>query len=243
MSKKQKTKIYYSPYCFPDQINEMNLVLNEPVPFFKTLPNLANNVDQSNNYYACRAAQVSQKNMYVINHHRTSTAELSGSIYKPALKSDDVLWSARGATYDNSYSVDYNLSWIFFSEDDVNLRLTAPYMHQNTAVLSGSLASGSFYINKWFRPINISYQLWQGVNSITITENEPAAYIEFDIDNDIELIPFTLTKEIFDVAVGCLNTKKHLSNQPLQNLYDRFTRKKVSDKLMPLIKQQIVGHK
>jgi hypothetical protein len=218
---------------------EMDLLLNKPMPFFKTLPPIAKNVDSSNNYYACKAAQVNQRNMYVLHHHKTSTAELSGSIYKPLVKGDKD-WSARGASFENSYGVDYNIGWIFFSEDEVNLRLTPPYLHRTTAGLSGAVSSGSFYINKWFRPINVSYQLWEGVNSITVTEDEPAAYIEFDTDNEIELIEFKLNKEIYEVANACLNYKAHVPNATLSKIYSKFKTNQIDKKLIPLIKEQLV---
>lgn len=241
MSKKEPVIVYWSPYSNPHRVSYVNLLCDPPKKVLTTIGSPVS--DKKASYHNCRSLQNLMKNTYMISAPLSSKLKISGSFEEPFLTTDNNLWNARSASLDKRYSVDYDFSWIFFSEEQVTLRETHPYMHNTSFSKSGYLASGSFEINKWFRPINITFNLWEDHNSIEVVEKEPLCYIEFEtLDNrPVILKQFELTEDMYNYCTQALITsKKILSFESLESLYSRFVGSNRHKKIAKLIKENLL---
>jgi hypothetical protein len=172
-------------------------------------------------YQACPSAKKFFKNMYSIKSPVTRgiTLNEAGQINS----SKDSNWFVpRPSYFYNAPAFDFDLVWIFFSEDDLVIEQHPPYMHQTTASKSANLAAGSFNISKWFRPIVASYSMWPGVREFSITEGDPLFYVKFNTEEKIEFVKFQTNEKIQEIARGATDFKQVLPFQPLDSLYKRF---------------------
>jgi len=126
--------------------------------------------------------------------------------------------------FKDSIMLDVDFQWLFFSEDDIELELTPAYMHKALSNDYGYLTAGSLNISKWFRAINTTYQLWDGVTEMKIKQDDPMMYLNFRTPNKVILKQFVMTDKLRHMADATANFKSIFPMQPLENLYERFTR-------------------
>jgi hypothetical protein len=120
--------------------------------------------------------------------------------------------------------VDSDFQWLFFSEDDIELELTPAYLHRSLSNDYGYVTAGSVNISKWFRAINATYQLWEGVNELKVKQGDPLMYVNFRTSNKVVLKQFEMTDRLRYMADATANFKSIFPMQPLESLYERFTR-------------------
>lgn len=73
----------------------------------------------------------------------------------------------------------YNMSWLFFADEPIEARFTAPYFPPKSPAKNGLLAIGTFNIGMWFRQFNLDYMVPQGSNRFVIEDNDPLFYVQF----------------------------------------------------------------
>lgn len=244
MAKKEPIIVYWSPYAKLDRLSYVNMMCEPPKKVFSIIGRpLLESGHNADSLHACRGIQELLKNTYAIMAPITATAILGGSIHDPVVNSAEGAWVRRNASMQDGYSIDYDFSWVFFCEEPVKVSVTPPYMHKTSADSSGYLTSGAFRMDQWFRPINASYNLWSGVNSITVTENEPLMYIHFDTEDDrpVVLKQFELTQPlenlIFDTLVRFKTVKPFSS---LEDVYERFTKSNRHKLALKLVRESVL---
>jgi hypothetical protein len=194
-------------------------------------------------YHLCKSLQKLTKNMYVLTAPFDATAVLSGNFDNSFITSNDSLWNNRVGSMSGMYSIDYDFSWIFFSEEPVFIRQTPPYFHNTAVNKSGYVTSGSFEIDKWFRPINVTFNLWEGNNKISVIKGEPLFYADFQTENNRPVIlkQFELTQELYDYCYqATILIKPFIPLESLDGLYSRFTRSNRDKKILKIIKENLL---
>lgn len=241
MKSNNPVTVYWSPYSRVDRLSYVNLLSSPPQKFLSTLGNPV--VDKPASYHNCRGVHNLMKNTYVISAPLSSTAYLSGDTNDSSIETNTPVWNKRASSVENSYAIDYDFSWIFFSEETVILRQTHPYMHRTSFLSSGYLTSGSFDISKWFRPINITFNLWKSENIISVIEGEPLCYVEFFTldERPVVLKQFEVTESLYDYCSQALIMSKNvIPFQRLEDLYKRFTTSGRNKKILKEIQQNIL---
>jgi hypothetical protein len=183
------------------------------------------------------------KNTFMIPAPLSASAKLTGPFSSSFINSDVSIWNQRVGATSGIYSIDYDFSWVFFSEEPVTIRITHPYMHNTSFSRSGYLTSGSFEIDKWFRPINITFNLWDGVDTVSVVEGEPLAYIELETEDGrpVMLKQFELTSDMYSYCNQALIMSKNvIPFQTLEELYDRFIGSNRHKKLSALVKAAVL---
>ena len=171
----------------------------------------------------------------------TTYAKLSGGPQTPVLDSDSNLWMPRSSSFKNCYAVEVDMYWHFFTEEDgVIANQTGPYMHNPTTAKGGHVVSASYDISQWFRPMPLSYTLWEGQDTIQMTEEEPAFYINFQTKHKVVLKQFELTPDIIDFSHEMAYFKKIMPHLPLSEIYSRFKRNNSNKIILKKIKENII---
>jgi hypothetical protein len=165
---------------------------------------------------------------------------MSGPINAPQATSTNNLWIPRPGAFDNSYTVNYDFSWLFFCEESLELRETHPYMHQVESSKTSYLSSGSLDIGKWFRPMNLTYILWPNETVLSFKKGDIAAYFEFVTDKKVILKQFDLTPELYKLVNQVTSLKELFPNQSLIELYNRFTKGNVDKLILKHIKNNLI---
>lgn len=232
--------VYWSTHAHPDRQTKVNLTWLPPTPLITTLSTAHESTQTRGNYRLCSGAQSIFKNTYTLIHPKTSTVLLTGDVSSPTPVSFDGPWIAHTAALKNRYRVDYDYGWVFFCEESLHIKTTPPYMHNTSDQKSGFVSSGTYDIGKWFRPIFLSYILWEGESSLTVTESHPAIYIEFLTNKKVILKQFEQTPELTSMAV---QTGEMVMDFPLKGLdywYERFQKSHRKSRILKLIKENLL---
>lgn len=248
MRNRSSITIYWSPWATLDGEIHQTLLDLKPQSLLTDLRNrkpnnpqipLTNNIIASGNYQACSALHTLAKNMFIFRSPLNVSVDLdhTGAII-PSRYSG--WFSERLSSIENAFCIDYNLPFLLFSEDSVDLTLTPPYMHKTKQTDFGFLTAASFDISRWFRSIPAIYQLWEGVNHLEILENEPISYIKFNTDKQIIFKQFKLSPDVIKTVRACQDYKMAKPAQPMYKLYDLFTRTGVRDRVLKVIKDNVL---
>lgn len=231
--------VYWTIPSDPDLHTTMNMLWDSPKPLITLLPP-GGKTEDNHNYRLCSGVQNIIKNTFAVVHPLTTSVKLSGTPETPVIEEQDGPWSVYPAPLKNSYRLEYDHSWAFFSEESVELQVTPPYMHNTFDKNNGMIASGSMDISKWFRPINLSYILWEGENSLTVKKGDPAIYFQFLTDKKIILKQFECTPEILSMSRQVVFSSLFLHLEPLKNRYPHFLKNNRHKRLLKLIKENLL---
>jgi hypothetical protein len=227
------------------------MLLGQPEPVLKTLPK-PEPLPKSwvpISYHACKAAQDLFKNTVVFRYPFTETITIegrgeSGKGYLESQKligNDPNRWAKRIPSMVDAHTIDSVFGWVFFSEESVKVQQFPPYMHKTEVTKTAYITAGSFDISKWFRPVNLTFQLWPGENSINLVEGEPVVYINFVTDKKVVFKQFHLTEEIKALSSEGLKFRDLKGPLvPLKTLYSAFVKGKRPQRLLKLIKENLL---
>lgn len=238
--------VYWAPLTSPDRRTLLNLLWEPPKKMFKTLPSRSEYLQTQSStvkgdYYSCKASQLLFSNTFVITHPTTSTVIFEGNHEDPSLSvNEQGLWITRPSHFEDMYAAEYDMGWIFFCEESLEMRLYPPYFHKTETSKQGCIMPGGFDIGQWFRGAMLTHQLWKGQKELTVHKDEPAAYVEFITDRPIVLQQFELVPELWQISLEATNFKQILPNQSLSSLYARFTRSGRRNRVLSLIKENLV---
>lgn len=240
------TTVYWAPLSQPARNTSVNLLWAPPKKLFKTLPPRHEALNDSRaaitgDYYACKASQKLFNNTYVFYHPLTSTVKFEGQHWSPNLLQNDYgMWIPRSTHFEEVYSAEYDAGWLFFSDKPLEMRMTPPYFHKTKTSQEGCIMPGTFDIGQWYRAAMMTHQLWPGNDTLTVHEGDPCAYVEFVSDTPVVLKQYELTEELWNISLQATNFKSVIPNQSLVNLYERFTRSGRRNRVLALIKANLV---
>lgn len=134
----------------------------------------------------------------------------------------------------------YGMSYLFFSEDDLEILMTPPYLSKTNYDKYAKLIPGRFNISKWFRPINLEMMFVGDGRHFRVEEHEHLAYFSFLTDDKVVLKRFDLNENLRKLANTCATVSGWWSDVPLIKRYDRFLKTKTNKVVMAEIKKQLV---
>ena len=113
-------------------------------------------------------------------------------------------------------------------------------MHKTKQAEQGFVSAVSFDISSWFRPIVLIYQLYEGVNRITIEEDEPVAYLTFNTEKKVVFKAFKHTADIEDQVQACLGYKHIKPYEKMEDLYEQFHKTGMHERVLREIKANLI---
>ncbi len=247
-NKKEKITVYWSPWSTPERAAQMMLIDFNPNSLMSDIqkrraknPKIpSTNFFEGGDYQACSALHTFAKNMFIVKSPISAEIELdeNGTIIKDSVFSNWFI--ERISSVENSFSIDLNIGWLFFSEEELNIEVTSPYMHKTTYQDYGFTPAAQMDISSWFRPVPAIFQLWENVKKFKIQKDEPILYIKFDTEKEIEFKKFVITPDIFNTTLACTEYKKVFKYQSLEKLYKIFNSNGLRDHLLKKIKENLI---
>jgi hypothetical protein len=241
---KDTVVVYWAPATAEGRETRTNLMWGAPTKLLNVMPK--NHPDMSQapgaKYLSCSGAKQFFNNTFTFLHPKDCTVTFSGSPLDPTF---DASWDGfigKTSAMGESYTIDYDFGWLFFSEESVQVRVTPAYLHNTSDQKTGFIAAGSYDISKWFRAINLNYILWEGQDTLEITKDEPAFYFEFLTDKKIVLKQFEPTPEIVSMGRQCVDYKFFFPFVPLKSLYEKFIGTNRHKRLLKLIKENLLDN-
>lgn len=141
----------------------------------------------------------------------------------------------------NNLIFTYKLNWVFFTDEpSLNMSLTSPWFSNSKYLNQGSLMPGIFDIGKWFRVLNLEFNLWENNNQIRFQENEDLAYVEFQTDKQVKLQQFNMTSELDRLLETVSNSTVWEKNVSLVKRYKRFQESKFKPRILKEIQKNLL---
>lgn len=145
----------------------------------------------------------------------------------------------RPSSMDEYIDVEYLTSPIFFSDQPLVARFTAPNYPPITPSPGAILTSGQFDIGQWFRPFNLNYFIPINNTTFEIKYGDPLFYLQLLTDKKINFHKFKMTEEINKIkSENVIWGDKVMS---LTERYNFFNKGKSKDKLLEEINKNLVN--
>lgn len=247
MKSKKEVVVYWSPVWDLSSDISFDIYYHEPISIIKEI--LTNRVkERHKNFVECPAFIDTLKNTYVIysqteidlsiqvdNNNQvcafgftnTEPSRLGGRLsHYPTLK--------------NQFLVQVDMSLCFFSEEPLVVSSNSPFFHQVPHLNYGALVPGKYDIGKWFRPINLEYNLWEGVNRLKIDAGEPLAYFSFETESQIIFRRFNMNKRLLGIAHQMASYKDNAMWKSLNFRYKKFEESSIRDLVLKEIKESLI---
>jgi len=233
--------VYWAYAPLPENNTYISLMSNPPVPLFKTLPKRASNKDAMQNYINCKGLPNLYKNTFLVTspvNANISIDYIDEKCYPVGEGSQ--FFVEQNRPFEDMNRIDLDFSYIFFSEESLELAQIPAFVHKTTFSENAFVASASFDISKWFRPIFPTFIFWKDRSQLQLKKNDPLHYFDFRTDKNVVLKQFEFTQEMLEIMSGSLTYRDTNPLSSLQHLYDRFIGSKKNEKLLRLIKANLI---
>jgi len=231
--------VYWTPFSHPSRKDYVSLLFSDPENILKTLKPTKNANSPMSQYISCSSAKEIYKNTFVLSSPIDSTVNIIKNNDSTYIDNDSGFWKLNEETIKDRGRLDFDMSYLFFSEESINIAQYPAYLHKTSFMKTSTLAAGKFNIGKWLRPMNMSFILWENENSIVITKNEPLSYINFETDKKIILKRFEITDKIYSIVDANSLYRNLFPLTPLNNLYNSFIKSKRNRIALSLIKNNL----
>lgn len=232
--------VYWSPHSFDSKINTYSLEdFNDPVPIAKH--SFHSQVNDSY-FWQCPSIRDVTRNVFAFtskyNEHTDLDQTQIQKFYKdnnltrqglePPFITNDLpvsLTCARTNSLQKHINVMYGRSWIFFSDEPVEAKFTAPYLPPTSPTPGAMMVPGTFNIGKWFRDFHVEYFVPITATSWTYKKDDPFFYIEILTDRKVEFKKFDIEKsqKLLDIDSECVLTSVHFDKPyGLPKRYEKF---------------------
>ncbi|NBW56981.1 hypothetical protein EBR43_04200 [bacterium] len=141
--------------------------------------------------------------------------------------------------------VQFNIGYIFFTEQPCNMFSTAPYFTHSEFSSRVNFIPGSVDISRWFRNTSVAFMLKNQYNSIEFKKGDPLLSFKFDFFNNekIEFKKFYISHVLTHILDTNMNSRlfndKNL-NTYLKKVYDKFTQSKIKTTILKEIKANLM---
>jgi hypothetical protein len=243
MKVNKKIKIYWSPYN-SDKNFDWSILYYNPENLFENLKNNANKDSfkkPGGNLIMCPVVKNYINKIFVFKNTLQSYFEFKENNEIISISKNSI---SAVIQHENSLNgcklFVYNMPLIFFSEHDVNMALTSPYFSNSPHLKYGSIVPGKFNISKWFRNINIEFNLWENINEFKIEKDEDLFYVNFECEGEIELIRFDMTERLLKIAEVVSKSSVWEKLIPLKDRYERFKKAHLNKIVIKEIEKNII---
>jgi hypothetical protein len=194
MREKDTITVYWAPSLFDPDKESWSMMYPEPYPLKKDLNDKA---ELGAGIKICPAVKDGINNVFVLSTAIDDDFEIPIDIIKEMVEGEQFdkfipidganlgLRLSRPPEYVDSYNYTYNLGWMFFADEPVDMRFTSPWFPPSSPLEGASLPPGQFDIGRWYRSINLEYVTPQDSTRFSLKAGDAIAYLEFMTDKKI----------------------------------------------------------
>jgi hypothetical protein len=246
--KKEPITVYWAPAQFLLDNESWNFVYQEPQSVSKGFySSLHRDTDSSK----CPAARFFYHNVFSINSVIEDKFDFPQGLLQDLYNTDEIhvrlpvhsnvmIQKTRQNEMTDHVNLTYNLAWFFFSEEELTMKFSAPYFPASSPMKNARLASGSFDIGRWLRPVNLEYYVPIDAPGFSVEEDQPLAFVEFDTDRPIVLQRFNMDQRLANITTEIVESDRYSFLRNLQDRYNLFTKTRMRDVILSEIKKNLV---
>jgi hypothetical protein len=242
--------VYWSPAPFLPCIESWTYLYTDPVPVLKTL-NLVS-PEKNRSMIECPAFIDRLKKVFCFKSNIADSFDLvpaelinlnNSEDYPLHLTTNSIVGvqKIRNSSIKNHINLQYNMSWLFFTEENVLAKMTSPYFPPATPVQNGLLSPGQYFLGNWFRGFPLDYHIPLSSTRFEIKKDDPLFYLELETDKKIVFKRFLNTKLLKNIADELSNsTSNYGSNKDFFNRYENSKKALIKNIILKEIKENIL---
>jgi hypothetical protein len=151
------------------------------------------------------------------------------------------IMAARPTSFEGYSNIAYNMGWIFFADEPVVGKFTAPYYPPVAPTEDCRLSAGKFDIGSWFRPFKLDYHIPTKDTELVFTEDMPLFFVEFETDKKVIFKRFIMTDILENLYLEMSeSTARYAAHMPLVNRYKMAKNAKMAEQVLHEIKKNVV---
>lgn len=247
--------VYWAPSAF-DETESWNFLYREPSLLLQDLNNIRGKDGRDMNIFACPASNDYFRNLYVVRSNIKEDFEFPGgylrayeklevnpgdSVITDNIGNKVIMTKSRDAAYKGYCNLAYNLRWIFFAEEPLTARFSAPSYPAFSPVDGAILASGDYDIGQWFRSYNLDYHFPLDAKKFSLDIDDPMFYIQFFTDKKIIFKRFVFTDRLRALAQEFVRSPNNYQRfLPLSQRYEMAKRSQALQIVAKEIKNNLV---
>jgi hypothetical protein len=245
--------VYWAPGQFTSSERfSWNQFYSAPTPVYSSILSERNPEASSRAIFGCPAYSESMKNLFEIrsvHEEHVAIPEIfftnPPSTFPTRLPLDSYLSFElpRASSLKNYIDLAYNMSWLFFSEEPLLAKFTAPYFPPKTPAKGAALAMGEFDIGLWFRNFNLDYMVPTGSTEFNIDINDPLFYVQFFTEKQIvfkRFIHTDVTQKLVEEFAQSSNRRGKKMGISFSNRYDLSRKTMLPNLVLNEIKKNVV---
>lgn len=248
MREKDTITVYWSPSVMVDKI-ALNLLFPKPISLASKLHG---EKIPGSKMLQCPANRDTMRNIFVmyagmddiVNIPEGRLEEMNNSEnFTELIDNSSIveLRKNRASSFPGYTNVLYNLQWLVFADEPVNMRLTAPWYPAQSPCEGALFSFGQMDVGQWFRTMNLDYHIPHGTKKFEVKQGDALCYMEFMTDKKIVFKRFNLTPELYNIAeeLGQVSIRYN-QNQTIQSRYDMAERSGIRDLVLHHIRNNVV---
>jgi hypothetical protein len=239
MSQENQAIVYWA-IVNETQNLKWDTLYHKPENLLKTLSKIKNK-DAETTFLRCPASSQLLKNIFVMDNLLESEYKIYKDKIEPVGKSYLSFQITHEPSLQNQKLLELSLPMVFFTEEqDLEMSMTSPFFSYAPHMQYGSLVPGRFNINKWFRNVNLEFNLWDTTNVFKIKHLEPLVYFNFHTTKNVELKQFNLSKTAYKLMMTNMELTSMERLKSLAWRYARFEKANLQKILMNEISKHLL---
>lgn len=246
MNNKEIT-VYWSPSPYLSDQESWSLPYSEPVSVLNELRSKQNKDKGYDNMFSCPAISPMFKNIFTIKHPFGDVINIPDMDFnvseKQYINSGSILavYVPRKTSLEGYVNIQYNMAWLFFADEPVVARFTAPYMPVSTPAAGSILAAGEFDIGSWYRPFNLDYHVPNNIKKLVFEKNQALYNIEIKTDKPVVFKRYSISSKLQNLAIEMSQSPVRYGKFiPLSEKYETFKKSKIREQILTEIKKNLV---
>jgi hypothetical protein len=245
--------VYWAPAPFVQEESSWSFLYSEPVSVVSELlkmKNVSNKPKNLQSMFGCPAYVESMKNVFVVKNVLENTVDMSQITPHLTNPNYPVYFNNLGPlqikierepSITNYTNVTYNMGWIFFADEPLEVKFTAPYFPASSPGEGVILSTGQFDIGAWYRDFNLDYHVPLETELLTFKEDQPLFYMDFKTDKKIVLKRYKLTKELKNISEEFVYSRERYGRfKSLQHRYNMSKKSMMPEQILTEIRKNIV---
>jgi hypothetical protein len=166
------------------------MLYQEPVSLISDLnkirKNSLNKDINSTKIFSCPAFVDTLKNVFVLKSNMELRFKLNDNIMQDSFP--EYPWSfndagplllkaIRESSFDDYINIELNMGWLFFAEEPLVAKFTAPYFPAHEPTKGAMMSVGKFDIGSWYRDYNLDYHIPKTAEELLFIKNQPMFYL------------------------------------------------------------------
>jgi hypothetical protein len=248
---KNETIVYWAPSAFSSDDESWSLLYPEPELVRLKLQRI--NSGFSNGMFTCPVVKENLKNTFSLKSAVNEKIDLPIDYLKETCNSSIreivpsknrqvvSLYKQRPSSLTGYSNLQYNLSYVFVSEESLHMDFLPPYLPPKTPSPNAILASGGWDIGKWFRPTNFDYHVPLDNDLFTVSSEDELAYVRFFTEKKVVLKRFVFTRQLQNLSIEMASASiRYNEKQSILKRYAMAKNSKIMDLVLTEVKTNLV---